>query len=258
MIVEKEADTLLTYESQPDGGQTPIIDPYDGCSIACPYCFNLHDGDWNKAIHVRTGIDELIGPVLAQWPKEETIYLGSRCDPYMELERQYLLTRRCLRELARLGIQTMVTTKGETDLILRDMDIYAKFQGSLVVLLGFARLSDYLRSGTGVRDRIDTARTLIDNDIRVWAFVTPVLPGGTDVEYIRSELPESVPIFLDRLRLGDSVRQRERIMAAIRTNFPRLSAEYDSMLITGGQPYYAELIERYGRDERITFLFSGA
>ena len=106
---------------------------------------------------------------------------------------QYRLTRRCLSELATLGIETMVATKGETDLIRRDIDIYNEFGGSLAVLLGFSRL----------RDRIDIA-------------------------------------------------------AVIRINFPRLLEEYHRLLNTGAQPYYGELVERYGPDDRLTFLFRGA
>ena len=255
MIIERKADRLITYESQPDGGQTPIIDPYDGCSIGCPYCFQLNDPDWNEAIYVKTGIDKLIRPELEHWPKRESIYLRSRCDPYMTIEGKYQLTRRCLSELSEMGIATMITTKGDTDLIRRDIDIYRMFGTSLTILLGFSRLSDHWGTRSGLSAKIDIARTLCRHRIQVWAFVTPVLPGITDVEFIRNELPEEVPIFIDYLRYADSQRQKEMMEDHIRRRFPELADDYDQTLSSGVHRYYDDLLERYGEDERFSFLF---
>ena len=46
---------------------------------------------------------------------------GSMCDPYLPLERETRLTRRCLEVIARHGFGVSVLTK--SDLLLRDLDV---------------------------------------------------------------------------------------------------------------------------------------
>ena len=122
MIKETEVVDPITYERQPDGGKTPIIDPYDGCQLCCPYCWQLSDENWNRNIYVNINIADLLKDRLASWDKKETVYLGSRCDPYMQIEKKYSLTRKCLSVLNELRINTMITTKSDNVLIFRDID----------------------------------------------------------------------------------------------------------------------------------------
>ena len=56
----------------------------------------MTDSNWNKDIIVKLNMPELIKNNLNNWNRKETIYMGSRCDPYHEIERKYELTRNCL------------------------------------------------------------------------------------------------------------------------------------------------------------------
>ena len=60
MIKEIKITDPITYEGQPDGGRTPMIDPYDGCQLCCPYCFQQNNINWNKDIYVNVNIAELL------------------------------------------------------------------------------------------------------------------------------------------------------------------------------------------------------
>ena len=46
---------------------------------------------------------------------------GSMCDPYLPLEKELLLTRRCLEIIDRYDFGVSVLTK--SDLLLRDLDL---------------------------------------------------------------------------------------------------------------------------------------
>ena len=53
-VKEVFVEELITFEYPPYGGTIPIIDPYDGCTIGCPYCFQRNDENWNKELIVIT------------------------------------------------------------------------------------------------------------------------------------------------------------------------------------------------------------
>ena len=204
----------ITYEGQPDGGRTPIIDPYDGCQLHCPYCFQLSDENWNKNIYVNINIADLLKDRLNSWVKTEPVYWGSRCDPYMQIEEEYRLTRKCLSALNELRINTMITTKSDNNLIFRDIDIIKNFQAEMTVLMGITNINQI---GKGVKNNnILTANKLRDNGIAVWVFITPVLPYIMDVEAIISVLNPDIPVFLDMLRINKDTIQAKMMMNYIK------------------------------------------
>jgi len=73
--------------------------------------------------------------------KTETVYLGSRCDPYMPLEEEYGLTRKCLLVLDQLRINTMLTTKADCDLIFRDLELLKNFKAEMTILMGMSNIN---------------------------------------------------------------------------------------------------------------------
>jgi len=209
MIKEITISDPITFEGQPDGGKTPMIDPYDGCQICCPYCWQLSDESWNKNIFVNMNIADLLKDRLVAWDKTETIYLGSRCDPYMQIEEEYSLTRKCLQVLNELSISTMITTKSDNDLIFRDIDILTSFKADITVLMGITNINQI---GKGVQNNnILTANKLNKNGVSVWCFITPVLPYIMDVEGIIAELSADIPIFLDKLRIKRNTIQAQNM-----------------------------------------------
>ena len=210
MIKEIMVENPITYEMQPDGSETPIVDPYDGCQLYCPYCFQLDDTSWNKDIYVNVNIADALKERLASWVKTDEIYIGSRCDPYMQLEEKYGLTRKCLSVLSDLKINTMIVTKSDNNLIFRDIDILCNFGADLTVLLGIANINQI---GKGIlNDNIRTANKLHESGVPVWVFITPVLPYVMNVEEIISELHGDIPIYLDKLRIKNNTIQSKNII----------------------------------------------
>lgn len=60
MIKEILSKELITFKYLPDGGSILIIDPYDGCTIGCPYCFQRNDPNWSKDLIVKLNMPQLI------------------------------------------------------------------------------------------------------------------------------------------------------------------------------------------------------
>ena len=225
-----------------------IIDPYDGCTIKCPYCFQMTDSNWNKDIIVKLNMPELIKNNLNNWNRKETIYMGSRCDPYHEIERKYELTRNCLIELNKLNIPIMITTKADYGIILRDMDIIKNYSSNITILLGLSNLTQILNT-------INLANYLCNQKIKVWTFITPVLPGITDVDEIIDNLNNTIPVFLDKLRIQKDSVQMRKMLSFIQANYPKLYGEYENLINNDTNKYIDELRDKYKDNTRIKFVF---
>lgn len=252
-IIVKEA---ITYEYPPDGGQIPIIDPYDGCTIGCPYCFQLGDDEWNKNLLIKTNIPEVIRKKLIDWPKDQTIYIGSKCDPYMKAEEKYELTRQCIIELSKLKIPIMITTKSNLDIIFRDIDILKGYNADLTVLLGLSNLNDLssVKNSYDIKN-IKMANKLQSLGVNVWAFITPILPGITDVDSMIDSLQKDIPVFLDKLRINTRSKQGERMVSYIIEKYPHLRETYEEIVYNDRNNYIEELRGRWENHNRVKFVF---
>ena len=252
MIKEILIEDPITYEEQPDSGRTPMIDPYDGCQLCCPYCFQIGDAKWNRNIYVNMNIADLLRERLATWVKTDELYIGSRCDPYMQMEEKYGLTRKCLSILNDFSINTMIVTKSDNNLIFRDLDILKNFSAELTVLLGISNINQI---GKGVQnENILTANKLKENGVTVWIFVTPVLPYAMNVDEIISELNTDIPVFLDKLRINNDTIAKN-MTEFIKQNYPMHFNCYERIIYESDEDYYNDLKKTYSNDNRVKFIF---
>lgn len=254
MLQEIHIDRAMTYEYPPDGATLSIIDPYDGCTIGCPYCFRLENEDWNKNLIVKLNIAEILCEELTHWNKEDVLYLGSKCDPYMDIERKYQLTRKCLIELSKLNVKCMVTTKAGSKLIYRDIDVIKPMGDKFTLLLGLSNLEQLKRiDHYSMMSNIQTANELHSMGIKVWAFITPILPGITDVDAMIHALDKDIPVFLDRVRIG--MNNRPTLEKYIGTHYPHLTNTYKDILHNNIDVYFDQIREKWSNDQRVKFVF---
>ena len=110
------AKTILTPRS---------MNIYRGCTHGCIYCDSrskcyqfTHDFE---DIEVKQNAPELLEETLQRKRKRCMIGTGSMCDPYIPLEKELGLMRRCLEIIDRYNFGVAPQTK--SDLILRDLDL---------------------------------------------------------------------------------------------------------------------------------------
>lgn len=256
MIRELSINEAITFEDTPDGGRCPIIDPYDGCTMGCPYCFQMNDRNWNKEILVKINMPNLIKKQLKDWNKDQTIYVGSKCDPYMELEEKYELTRKCLIELNELKIPTMITTKAHHNIIFRDIDILKNYKADLTVLFGLSNLNLLTdRESSHMIKNIEVANKLHEQGIKVWAFITPILPGITDVNKMIRSLNKDIPVYLDKLRIEKDSIPKKKMMGFINKRHPQLNYMYEEIMNNDNNNYIEELRNEWKDSPRVKFVF---
>lgn len=113
-----------------------------------------------------------------------TFGLGTVTDPYQPLEKEYELSRGCLKELRRAGSHVSVLTK--SDIVLRDLDILSGWEGSEVgVSLGSIdeNVSVLLEPGAPSPERrLEALRRLSADSVDTYVMAAPIVPGISDSE----------------------------------------------------------------------------
>lgn len=243
--------SAFTSEDQPDGSSIAIIDPYIGCQLQCPYCFQMNDANWCKDIFVNINIASILEQEIGQ-RKEENIYIGSKSDPYMQLEEKYKLTRKCLEILCNYDSHVYITTKSDNQLILRDVELFKKFNNNITILLGLSNINQADKGRENINIRI--GNELKKHGIDVWCFITPYLPYVMNLNQMIEAVDSNIPIHLDKLRVMTDGNQDKKVYKWIQKQYPQYKQEYERILFHHDETYYQDIMEQFRNDRRIMFM----
>jgi len=242
------AKSILTKSNIP--GVDFCVNPYVGCAHACRYCyarfmkrFTGHDEPWGDFVDVKVNAVELLHKRLASMRTGEGhVLVGSVTDPYQPLERSYELTRGVLRELAASPLDVTVLTK--SDLVARDVDVLAECERCDVEfsITGVdEEVAAALEPGAASpARRIAALRKLHEAGVATRVFVSPVLPGLTDLR----ALFEAVRDYADGISaetLNVSAADWGRLAAAFAEYLPGRFREFRRL---ARSPAYWDDVER--------------
>ncbi len=189
-VREIQAKSILQKSGLP--GVDYVINPYTGCVHGCVYCyarfmkrFTDHPEPWGAFLDAKVNAPDLLARQLSRRrrPLRECVFLSSVTDPYQAPEREYELTRRLLEVLALYDVPVSTLTK--SDLVLRDADILGRFS-DVEVGMSFGVADDGWslllepRASPPSR-RLAALRALRERGIRTSAFVSPFIPGVSDI-----------------------------------------------------------------------------
>lgn len=107
---------------------------YRGCLHGCIYCdarsrcyqINHEFTD----IEVKINAPELLEAALVKKRKKCVIATGAMSDPYIPIEKDLRITRKCLEIIDKYGFGATLQTK--SDMILRDMDLFCSINEKTV------------------------------------------------------------------------------------------------------------------------------
>lgn len=249
----EEIETKEAYDLSPHNH--PFINPYNGCSMGCPFCYWLTKEGWENRIQIKINIAEILEKRLENWNTGEVIYMGSVGDPYNELEEQYGLSRKCLEVIQRKRIPLVITTSGVRETIFRDVDLLKKMRVIVVVELARIPMMNQMEQG-GVHTGIETANRLMAEGLNVYTTLAPLCPGAIELEPVLERLESSIPIYVDCLRCEPDGILANRIKEWIRKEHPELLPKYEDIIDYQNQKYFQECLDKYRTDSRIrTFPF---
>ena len=217
------------------------INIYRGCTHGCIYCDSrsaCYQMDYAfEDVAVKVNAPELLEDALRRRRRRCMIGTGSMCDPYLPLERETRLTRRCLEVIDRQGFGVSLLTK--SDLVLRDLDLLRRINqtAKAVVCTTFTTFDEDLcrvlepRVCT-TRRRFETLKACREAGVRTGVWLCPILPFLNDteenlrglLEYCFAAGVEAIVNF----GMGVTLREgdREYFYAQLDRHFPGMKERY--------------------------------
>jgi DNA repair photolyase len=214
-VVRKQCSTALSPSSLP--GLDFALNPYTRCGHDCIYCYapyvmRTSPSEWSHDVQAKVNIAQVLARELPR--KKGVIGLGTVTDPYQPVERDLLITRKCLEVMTRTPTQVSVLTK--SDLVTRDIDLLARIERAEVGLT-VNTLSDRLASvfepcAPPPSSRLAAVRALATSGISTYVYLGPIIPTITDhdlhglVEAVHAAGADHVMV--DRLNLRPGMRSQ--------------------------------------------------
>jgi DNA repair photolyase len=139
MAIEISAKTILNKKKKPDEWflDDYTLNPYSGCSFNCLYCYirgSKYGIHMEEKVAVKTNATELLEKELRNLAKKNkygVIVLASATDPYLQIEKDTLLTRKLLEVILKYRFPVHVITK--SDLVARDYDLLHEIDRSAIL-----------------------------------------------------------------------------------------------------------------------------
>ena len=164
---------------------------YRGCTHGCIYCdsrsrcYQMEHAF--EDVEVKRNAPELLEAALRRKRHRCMIGTGSMSDPYLPIEEQERLTRRCLEVIDRYGFGFTAQTK--SDGVLRDLDLLKSIntKARCVVQMTLTTYDEGLcrilePNVCTTRRRFEVLKTLRDGGIPTVVWLCPILPFINDTE----------------------------------------------------------------------------
>jgi DNA repair photolyase len=220
---ETETRSIISSNDSPDVAFDHSINCYRGCPHGCTYCFSrpTHEylgygagTDFERKIIAKVNAPELLRKELMKpsWKGDEIVF-SFTSDPYIPLEANYKLTRRCLEVCAEFRNPVGVITKSA--LIRRDVDVLQRLsrEASVGVYISIP-FADYATAravepfAPSPNARFEAMKTLAEAGIQVGIGIAPTIPGlSTDIPGLLQRAKDcgATKAFMNMLRLPGSV-----------------------------------------------------
>lgn len=156
------------------------LHPYTGCSYFCKYCYATSYIGLKPSIPKKNFFEKLVKD-LRTIDKKLVVEMSSSSDPYPQIEKWLLFTRRTLKILVENSVKVLITTK--SDIVVRDTDLLQKTPSAVMVTI--TSLDEELVSKIELyapppSSRLKALEKLVSKDIPVGIRLDPVIPGLND------------------------------------------------------------------------------
>jgi len=242
------------------------INPYSACSFNCLYCYirgSKYGEHMEEKVSVKINALEILEKQLknrANRQQQGIIVLSSATDPYLQLEKKYLMTRRILELIHHYKFPVHIITK--SDLVTRDFDLLEKINQDAIlpadlqpflnhkafVTFSFSTIDDDIgrifEPGAPLPSkRLAVVKETLNAGFHCGVSLMPLLPYLSDTEEhlhsmfqvfqqlgIRYIFPASITLFGE-----GSADSKTLVLKAVEKNFPELAEKYKKLFSFGFQ-----------------------
>ena len=249
------------------------INPYRGCEFGCKYCYarytheymEIDGGEFERKIFVKKDASVILARDIAEkysyeskasgGREAEHIAIGTATDPYQPAEKEYGVTRACLKELAkREGLSISVVTKSNQ--LVRDIDLYKEIASRSALSLNITvttlrtRLARLLEPRAPRPDlRLAAVRQLREAGLNVGVSASPLLPGINDgeLEAVAEAARDAGAQWFYSGVLFLMPSSAKQFLPFVREKFPKLAKRYEQWYGKNGyapEDYRKKISER--------------
>ncbi len=242
------------------------VNMYSGCSFNCLYCYirgSKYGINLETSLSVKINGLELLEKQLASRAKKQQygiIVLSSVTDPYLQIEKQYQLTREALKIIAQHRFPVHIITK--SDLVVRDFDLLQQIDQTAIlpddlqtqvnrgaiISFSFSSLADEVAKifepgATRPSARLKALQKSINHGFLTGVNLMPLLPFISDTTkqldlmfktfkamQIKYIFPATITLY------GDGPADSKTLVTqAIRKHYPELEKKYLGYFQKGSQ-----------------------
>lgn len=206
-----------------------VINPYLGCEHGCKYCYAVFmkkfqeiKEPWGGFVYPRTNCPDILRLELKK-KKPGDIWISSVTDPYQPLEAKYQLTRRTLETIVRSPYRVKFTFSllTKSALFLRDLDLLKELNvevGCSVNTLDEKATGIIEPQASPPQERIAALRSAHQLGLTTYAFLSPVLPGITDLDRLFHEVSFCSYVAVELLNTKEYILSR--LLPVLQEHFP--------------------------------------
>lgn len=261
MIKKIEVKSVLNKTKKRDSWflDDYTFNPYQSCSYNCLYCYirgSKYGTNLSTSLAVKTNAIEILEKQLkkrAEKGEYGFIVLSSVTDPYINIEKEYLLTRKALEIIKKYRFPVHIITKSllvERDFdLLKEIhqhailptDLQSKLSGGTLITFSFSTVDDAIgkifEPGAPKPSlRIETLQKAVQLGFHTGISMMPLLPFITDTTAHLHKLFQTFKNCCAKY-----------VMPATLTLFGEGKADSKTLLLNTIQKHYPELEARYLR-----------
>ena len=205
---ETNTKTMISKSYSKELGNRFVVNCYRGCIHACTYCFarQYHEylgygagTDFETKIVAKINSPQVLRNELKRTrTKISHLEFSFATDPYLPIEANYKLTKKCLEVCYEFRIPVGVITK--SPLVTRDLELLKKLNATVFFSIPFLTTegSNPFELYTPIPDaRFRAMKTLSDAGIKTGIGIAPVIPSYNDAD---------IPLLLEKARQNGATK----------------------------------------------------
>ena len=213
-----------------------VINPFMGCEYSCLYCYvrsnkviSKRQGEWGTYVDIRINAPErLEKEIVLRKPK--CVLLGSTTDCFQPAERKYGITKKILEILNKHGVYYNILTRSPA--IAEYIDLLKQgFCKKIYFTINNtpAEIKNKLEpKSPAYALRFNAVNKMLDENIGVVPYFSPILPWLSDFKDIFSVFPRSNSVEFEGLNMN--LVNINDIISGIASIRPDLQAKYEKLL----------------------------
>ncbi|MGA1826111.1 MAG: SPL family radical SAM protein [bacterium] len=214
-----------------------VINPFRGCALSCLYCYVRHNKvtqrdkrQWGDYVDIRVNAPMLLEKELVK-KRPTRVLLGSTTECFQPVEEKWHMTEKILGILNRHKVLYTILTRSPS--VLNAIPLL-KEGFCEAIYFTINHFNDTLKKtlepkSASFNRRMETIQKLLQEDIPVIPYFSPVLPYISDFSDVFSQCKNSRIIEFEGLNF--SLGNIKGIIESIGTIHPQLKEIYQNMLI---------------------------